>query len=595
MRQYTIFVFILLGAMSCREKLYTEAIEVAKKHELTGVIHFPADQAILNSHSFRDGVNVKASVSSAAPLLECRWYIQSEHQREKHMLAGQGIIDGAKCQIEEALDGEKLIDGQYYFKVHAKNAAGLELSDVRQRFQVLKKGPAIEVISPSDGGFLSTDSIHISGSFNNSRNIREIRASFHGIGNDNQHLKDNAKASLGDTSWKITLGKELIAGEYALDLVVTDIYGNETVLPTKNIIIDHQPPKILGAIDGIPQRPYAEETINYLQKLVKTDNSYRYLIEPAAKATAINWQKVPTIYRWFARLDDLNTAPSYSVRVSDDNKLKEVRYKIAPKCSLLDESDLIAKDEGDIYDIRFTQSSMRYALTQNAERYCLSIWAIDQAGNASNNQVEFLWQVIAPPLSVDMNAARYRASNREDDISWIGPPVWTLFRRHKNPIELKKDVVVGHAILSNSFPAPLAALLKLNKPIVTTINKYEYQMFADFIDIKYYSYDLLKDEIGAEITLNDGSAIINAGEAILAKFILVKDMPLRFSKDIDSRFWEAFALEVGFAKTGRDRAMVGGLTLVTRDPNLGILINEFPVPWGAKHVLRRRTASRLAI
>jgi hypothetical protein len=56
---------MLLGAMGCREKHYTEKIEAIKKHELRGIILFPADQANLSSHSFRDGVSVKAMVRTA--------------------------------------------------------------------------------------------------------------------------------------------------------------------------------------------------------------------------------------------------------------------------------------------------------------------------------------------------------------------------------------------------------------------------------------------------------------------------------------------------------------------------------------------------
>jgi hypothetical protein len=74
-------------------------------------------------------------------------------------------------------------------------------------------------------------------------------------------------------------------------------------------------------------------------------------------------------------------------------------------------------------------------------------------------------------IGVDMNAARYRAHNREDDIAWIGPPVWTLFRTHRNPIELKRNIVIGHAILSNPFPEPINASLIPKKPMKLIINQ----------------------------------------------------------------------------------------------------------------------------
>ena len=48
----------------------------------------------------------------------------------------------------------------------------------------------------------------------------------------------------------------------------------------------------------------------------------------------------------------------------------------------------------------------------------------------------------------------HTAHAREDDISWVGPPVWKLFR-NRSPIALKKDLVIGHVIMSNPFPSPI--------------------------------------------------------------------------------------------------------------------------------------------
>ena len=124
-------------------------------------------------------------------------------------------------------------------------------------------------------------------------------------------------------------------------------------------MIDTQAPTVSGALDGVTQRPYAQETINYHQRLIDADNKVHYIIEPAGEASAINWQKVPTIHRWFARLDERDAAPGYTIRANDNNRQKEVRYKLAPKCSSLEESDLIAKSHNEDYDIRFTSDSMK--------------------------------------------------------------------------------------------------------------------------------------------------------------------------------------------------------------------------------------------
>src|SRR6185437_15502497 len=129
MRWNEIFIFMVLGALGCKDNPYSERVQTVKRHELSGVIIFPTHQSILSGNNFRDGVHVKAKVSSGMPLTDCRWLIHSEHQLEENLLSGQGIIDGVNCHIEEALDGEKIVDGSYYLKVEAEDVSGLKLND----------------------------------------------------------------------------------------------------------------------------------------------------------------------------------------------------------------------------------------------------------------------------------------------------------------------------------------------------------------------------------------------------------------------------------------------------------------------------------
>jgi hypothetical protein len=225
--------------------------------------------------------------------------------------------------------------------------------------------------------------------------------------------------------------------------------------------------------------------------------------------------------------------------------------------------------------------------------YCLSIWAADRAGNLSNHKVEFIWKVIVPPLSLDMNVERYKASRREDDLSWIGPPVWELFRNH-NPIALKKDLVIGHVIMSNPFSSSLSSRLELKKGMELKLNRQLYQIPENIIDIKYFAYDLDKNEVGEEMSLNDDSVMLKAHKAMIAKFILAKELPITGVKNPDDVFWRSFSLEIGFVKAGNDRPVVDGLTLITRDSGTGTLSSEFVVPWGSEHAVRRRVASRSA-
>lgn len=141
----------------------------------------------------------------------------------------------------------------------------------------------------------------------------------------------------------------------------------------------------------------------------------------------------------------------------------------------------------------------------------------------------------------------------------------------------------------------MAASIKLKKPMELIINNYQFQVPADFIDVKYYSYNLLKNEIGIEKTLNDGSTNINGHETVVAKFELAKELPLKGLENPSSSFWERFSLKVGFPKVGNEYPMVDGLMLITREPNLGVLSSEFKVPWGSEHQIRRRSASRVAM
>lgn len=591
MKQHAVNFLMVVGLIGCKDNPYSERAAPMKKNELSGVIISPTHQAVLSSNSFRDGVSVKAAVSSDMPLNDCQWRIEPKDKSEEHVLSGQGIIDGVKCNIEEPLDGEKFSDGAYTFKVHAEDTAGLKLSDVVSSFQVFKEVPDLDIIWPGSEQFLAQDHIRISGTLNNAKDIREVQASFHGVDTNNHHLKGNVKVIVknDETKWEISLGEKLIDGEYALELLAIDIHGNERHFPTRNLIIDKQAPIIMGALDGIAQNIYTQETRNYHQQFIDTDGNPRYVIEPIGEASAINWQKTPTIYRWLTKVNDRSTAPSYSIEVSDITKLKQVQYKLSAKCASLNEADTIATSKNNKYEIRFTQDATDIDLTQNSEKFCLSIWAIDQAGNASNHKVEFFWKVIASPLGLDANAARYRASMREDDISWVGPPVWKLFRNRK-PMALKKDLVIAHVIISNPFAAPLSAKLELSKSLELKISKMPYFIPANNVDIRYFAYDLIKNEVGVEKTLNDGSTIIRDGETIVAKFILAKEAALNDIENPDDRFWQNFSLRVGFSKIGHDKPMIDGLKLITRDSETGTISAEFVVPWGDGHNVRRRSA-----
>jgi hypothetical protein len=570
------------------------------------IVTFPTNETVLSSTSFNDQVKVVAKVVGGLPLTACSWRVRAELEGrigEGILPEGKGIIDGTTCAIDEALDGSKFINGNYVLVVEATDTGGRVLSDKSDgiyqslvNFQVYMEPPAVEVITPANNAYLSMDFIPITGTVKNQKNVKEIIAEYWGSGKDNNGLK--GKSSIGldpdNEHWVLNLGKDLPAGEYAFDLLVKDIYGNEKKLPSRNVTIDSQAPTILGALDGVPQTPYLQETVNYRQRYIDEPGRPHYVIEPLGEAVPVNWQRAPKIHRWLTRLNDWQTAPSYTIRATDDNNLKEVRYKLNFKCSNLVDADKKAPQQDDRFNIWLTQSTASFDLARDSEvdghtqKYCLSIWAIDQAGNASNHNVEFIWKVIAPPVSIEMNAHEYRAHLREDDVLSRGRSIPELFRKNA-PVELKNNIVIGHGILFNPHSEPVSAKLNLTRPMELSLHAAKYPIGAQAIDIRYFAYDMVKRHVGPERTLQDQTVIMNANEAILAKFVLTKNAVLEGMTSLTSEEWNKLRIAIDFVKTGVERPMVDGLRLITRDSSVGDVVNEFLVSWGDSHDVRRRS------
>ena len=91
------------------------------------------------------------------------------------------------------------------------------------------------------------------------------------------------------------------------------------------------------------------------------------------------------------------------MQVSDDLGISEVKYAIGGECALLEQANQPSVGKEGVYEIPIVNN------LKNTGNYCLSIWAIDQAGNASNHKVEFSLKLLSPPISVDMNSMRYDA------------------------------------------------------------------------------------------------------------------------------------------------------------------------------------------
>ncbi len=136
-------------------------------------ISFPISQTVLSSKSFSDGVKLNAKISSGLPISGCSWRIQDklEGEMEAGVLPhGKGVIQGTSCSIDDAIDGAKLFNGNYYLVIEAEDLAGRVLSDKqdgiyqsRVNFQVFKDPPAIDIVSPSNDDYLSSNVISVFG------------------------------------------------------------------------------------------------------------------------------------------------------------------------------------------------------------------------------------------------------------------------------------------------------------------------------------------------------------------------------------------------------------------------------------------------
>ena len=332
-----------------------------------------------------------------------------------------------------------------------------------------------------------------------------------------------------------------------------------------------KPPIIRGAVEGVPQKSYLQETTAYKVSFIEDEQTPSYKVEPVGSPTSIDWRKTPIISRWLSSVGDIETAPSYTVHVSDDVGISEVKYAFGNECALLEQANQQSIGKEGTYEIPIVGN------LNNTQNYCLSIWAIDQAGNASNHKVEFSLKLLSPPISVDMNSMRYDAHRRPDDAAGAPQSSSVLFGDL-----LIKGIVLGHAIIFNSDSQAISAKLELKKSIRVKLNETYFEIPLEKIEIEYVEYDLAKNQTGAVIVPRESAVVINQHEAVLAKIKLANFVNVRPG-------WQWTELKVEFRKksNGFD-AVVDGLSLITRDFNQTNVVNEYAIPWGAHHLVRTR-------
>lgn len=280
-------------------------------------------------------------------------------------------------------------------------------------------------------------------------------------------------------------------------------------------------------------------------------------------------------------------------------KLSEVRYVLSHKCKPLSEAVKKASGQDGVYEIGISQQSADFNLAQDLEleghirKSCLSIWAIDEAGNASNHNVEFILKVIMPPISLAVNSNRYRTHKKHDDLTAVYYDITTLFKV-EDGLKLKKDLVVAHAILSNPFLEPVSASLQLTEPLEIVINNKPFDVDNKYLQIKYFNYDVKKDAVLGKKELQDSSLFLNPQETVVAQFVLSKDFPLEGVDMSHKHFWQLLSLAAGFKNVSAKSPDIKGLTLVTSEAYLKENLTSYSATWNKDYKVRRRFSMHYA-
>ncbi|MCA9509023.1 MAG: hypothetical protein KC505_11430, partial [Myxococcales bacterium] len=235
-----------------------------QRGELKASIEFPKENRILTSKDFSDGVSIKAQVTSGVTIDVCDWKIMNESQMvQEDVLEGSGSIESNGCIIEVPLFRENFSNGIYHFVVHARDIYGRELSYSSKYkdgdthmilFEVAIEPPVTRLIIPQENEFTNGNFIEIQGTYIESNKIQKITVSYQGTSEDNQDYFGSYEVPMSSETktdiWRAELGANLSEGEYELNMLVTDIYGNQRT-QTRKIIIDRTAPTVKELHDDI--------------------------------------------------------------------------------------------------------------------------------------------------------------------------------------------------------------------------------------------------------------------------------------------------------------------------------------------------------
>lgn len=422
------------------------------------------DYAKLGADAFanQEKIKIEGAIEGGWDLFSCSWHVTTlaglTEVAGVQLPWGHGSIENGRCKIDDKLDKEKLPDGNYRVMLIGEDLLGRE-TDIdtsskdtcSQPFEVYQTPPVLEITFPEAEIRTNSSRIDLIGSVKSGIAIREVYVEMvQGQWHDAKQKRVYYGAA-ADGRWMLHIEELPEAVAYTYVVHAVDIYGNRSQLAPRLIVVDRTPPTIKGHREGIAQGSYAQErsTVSVLRSGVPGTPHFQF--KPNGTQIRIPWDNIPVLYRWANLIGEENTAPGYQIEVKDDGGIKEVRWAHGDKCADLSEAVSVAQLNGGKATLFLNSASSLDKLdmaTDDSKLRCISVWAVDKAGNTQNQQISFKWRTVAPPIVVDFNSPLYDPTKSEDDMVFSKhqiQDVYTLAEHTKD----KDGYVVAHALLHN--------------------------------------------------------------------------------------------------------------------------------------------------
>ena len=425
--------------------------------------------------------------SSGHKLVKCSWeidwYLTKDRNKNIKLPSGQGQIDGKSCQLNFELNRDNIPpNGIFHIKYKLEDQAGqiFERGYGKWRgrtFKIHAENPEIEILSPKEGIKIAASKIEILVKERSQTKIESVQVElFEGSDWSKSRI---FRAKKDGQLWRAELDQLENGESYTYKVVAKSYNSGSYSTSYRALLIDTEAPQIEGASLGVPQLNYVSETSRYVAE--------KNIIVPEGEPQQL-WSSSkdnPTIKRWGNRIDDESSAPSYSFRVEDNLEIKEVRYGIGTRCADLENANNLA----DLTDGYGTAKLLGRNFSENISNLrnrpmCLSIWAVDKAGNASNHKKKFSWSTLAPPIGLRLNPQEI-AYFDDNDFGADDSEMQNLLVVKNGVAKLRKKTVVSHLLLSNVYDHDIEFVIlpksKLSLELVTKTKVITEQEYLNYV------------------------------------------------------------------------------------------------------------------